>query len=141
MKNGIKIYSIILGILLIAIFAYINLQKIADKSENKDVNNEIESEQIKEESKEAPIDKFIQCLVDKGVVVYASETCSACKSFAEMFGGYEKVTNLFVFCGKEIERCMNEMNTNYVPEIQINGEAYQGLRSLEGLAEATNCNL
>ena len=147
MENNTKIYLIILGVLIIGVFAFFSFQDnnlvdssgalIADlplEQQEKDLDKE-------ELEVENTMDEFVQCLIDKGVVVYASETCPACSSFAQMFGGYEKVKNLFVLCGEETERCISEMLTNYVPEIQVNEEVYQGQRSLEGLAEVTNCNL
>jgi len=84
---------------------------------------------------------FIECLVEEGMVVYASYTCPACTALAEEFGGYDKVESLFVECSQERERCNLEMKTEFVPEVQINGELYQGSRSLEGFSEKTGCNL
>jgi len=49
------------------------------------------------------------------------------------------VDSLFVFCSEEYDRCMNEMETMYVPEIQINGEVYTGDRKIETLASITGC--
>jgi hypothetical protein len=88
---------------------------------------------------ESNIDGFISCLIDRGVVVYASRTCPACFAFAESLGGYAKVENLFVECNDKPERCETEMKTRYVPEIQINGELYIGSRNLESLSEVTGC--
>ncbi len=89
--------------------------------------------------KEVTMNDFVDCLVEEGVIVYASRTCSACGHFANEFGGYEKVENLFVECTEERQRCSNEKKTGYVPEIQIEGELYDGNRSLYFLSEKTNC--
>lgn len=87
------------------------------------------------------MDSFINCLVEKGMVVYASKTCPACVSFADLFGGYDKVDSLFVICNQEPERCGLEMKDRFVPEIQIKGELYNGPRDLNSLAEETGCSL
>ncbi len=91
------------------------------------------------EEKVVPDDEFIQCLVDSGMVVYASKTCPACTNLADLFGGYESVEDLFVICSEERERCDLEMKRNAVPEIQINGELLEGARSLENFAQKTGC--
>jgi hypothetical protein len=87
------------------------------------------------------VDGFIRCLVESGVVIYASRTCPACFALAESFGGYAKVETLFVECNDNPARCQTEMQTGYVPEIQINGILYDGPRSLDSLAKVTGCNL
>lgn len=100
-------------------------------------------EESKEEPKNDPVTPaaFVQCLADAGVVVYASRTCPACAMFAESLGGYEVVAPIFVECSEERERCSAEMQTNYVPEIQINGVLYEGSRAPEELARITGCEL
>jgi len=121
-KKKSKILLIISGIILLGVITWILLPK---------ENNELEvSKNI-----------FIQCLIDQGMVVYASRTCPACAQFAQELGGYDKVGSLFVECSEEQERCENEMKTNFVPEIQINGEVYQGPRDIESLSKITGCEL
>ncbi|MEX0920044.1 MAG: hypothetical protein WDZ69_00495 [Candidatus Pacearchaeota archaeon] len=85
--------------------------------------------------------EFNDCLAENGMVIYGSQTCPACRNLVETMGGYESVESVFVECTQEGERCQNEMKTNYVPEIQINGEIYEGSRSLEAFAERTGCQL
>ena len=84
---------------------------------------------------------IFECLADSGVVIYGTDTCPACRALIDSLGGYEKVAPIYIECNKERERCSKEMQTNYVPEIQINGEIYTGPRSLKGIAEAVGCNL
>jgi hypothetical protein len=93
------------------------------------------------ERSDLPSREFIQCLVDSGMVVYASETCPACSNLADQFGGYEAVEGLFVLCGDQGDRCSDEMQTNYVPEIQINGILFEGNRTFENFATKTDCVL
>ncbi len=92
-------------------------------------------------NEEVTTDDFIQCLAEAGLVVYASSTCPACADLAQRFGGYDAVEPIFVECSQERTRCENEMKTNFVPEIQIKGNLYQGPRDLNSLAEITNCQL
>ncbi len=84
---------------------------------------------------------FIQCLADSGMVIYGSRTCPACTQLAESFGGYDKIALIYVECSEERERCSSEMQTNYVPEIQIQGNLYEGSRDLGYLAKITDCEL
>jgi len=90
---------------------------------------------------ELPSDEFIQCLVDSGMVVYASKTCPACTSLANEFGGYDAAGELFVLCGDDWEKCDENMQTNYVPEIQYNGELFEGGRSMQAFSDLTGCEL
>lgn len=94
---------------------------------------------------EAVIDEsqreFAQCLVDAGMVVYASYTCPACSDFAQDLGGYDIAPGLFVECSEQPMECQNNMQTNFVPEIQINGELHDGDRDLVSLAEKTGCEI
>ncbi len=115
----------------------------ADVSSDTVQQEELEEFEAVERSDESslPSSEFIQCLADSGMVVYASETCPACSSLANQFGGYEAVEDLFVLCGDQGDRCNDEMQTNYVPEIQINGELFEGNRTLEDFATKTGCVL
>lgn len=88
---------------------------------------------------EYTLQDFNQCLAENGVVIYGSEWCPACNSLIETLGGSEKVNLFYVECTIEQERCGKEKLTEYVPEIQIYGEVYQGSRTLEILAEITGC--
>lgn len=85
--------------------------------------------------------EFSECLSDKGVTIYATKTCPSCSSLVESLGGYDAVEPIYVECMENQERCDEEKDTEYVPEIQINGELYEGQRSKEKLSEVTNCSL
>jgi len=100
-----------------------------------------EAEESEEELSEAAMDEFVSCLVDQKMIVYASKTCPACTMFAQEFGGYDTVEDLFVLCSQEREKCGNEMKTGFVPEIQIDGELYEGQRDLRLLGEEVECEL
>ncbi len=101
------------------------------------------TEKIEEEevlgTSDTPSAEFIQCLADSGMIIYGSATCPACRDLVEDFGGYDAVEPLYVECNDFGDRCSEEMQTNYVPEIQINGEVFEGQRTFEDFAQATGC--
>ena len=153
MKKSIGIFLAAMVILLaiLAIFFFLDreendVEEISDEAtqqeqqEQEVVLDEVD-EVLGEEAFALPSDEFIQCLVDSGMVVYASETCPACSVLADSFGGYEAVEDLFVLCGDDWETCEAEMQTNYVPEIQYNGEVFEGGRSMVDFANLTGCEL
>lgn len=84
-------------------------------------------------------ENFIQCLAEQEVVVYGSETCPACLQFAQQFGGYKEIEPIFVECNDNREECATNMQTNYVPEIQIEGVLFEGVPTPENLSRATGC--
>ena len=90
---------------------------------------------------EGELSEFVRCLANAGVVVYGSKTCPACFALVETLGGYDVAAPVYVECAENPQRCEAEMRTNYVPEIQIKGAAFDGPRTLEGLSEATGCKL
>ena len=123
-----KIFLILIGVFAVILMGFLFLNN-SDTNKNS-TNNPNNSYSL---------ENFNQCLSDKGVVIYGSKWCPACSSLVETLGGYEKANPVYVECTIEQERCQKETKTNYVPEIQINGEVYEGSRSLNSLAEITGC--
>ncbi|MFP4403909.1 MAG: peptidylprolyl isomerase [Candidatus Woesearchaeota archaeon] len=85
--------------------------------------------------------EFNECLADSGMVIYGSSTCPYCGQLVELLGGSDAVKPVYVECTENQERCISEMIGKGVPEIQLNGELYEGQRTIENLAEATNCSI
>jgi thiol-disulfide isomerase/thioredoxin len=83
--------------------------------------------------------EFNECLAEKGIVIYGSEWCPACQSLVETLGGYDKVKSVYVECNTNPQRCANEAKTEYIPEIQFNGEVYKGQKTIQALSSLTNC--
>lgn len=120
-----------------------------DDQENND--QEAKVLPVEEESKQEPENpnennqkteiSFTQCLADAGVVVYGTRTCLACAQFVENFGGYSAVDPIFIDCNQNWDRCSQEMQTSYVPEIQIKGKLFHGSRTPQALAEETGCEI
>ncbi len=139
--NGLNKKTLIVAfVLVIAAGAFWGIryftqdQGLAEIQEPKTGNGEKEGEG-------QAVDSFVQCLSEAGVMVYGSSTCPACASLVSSFGGYEVIDPIYVECTEERDKCGQEMQTNYVPEIQISGQVYSGQRDLGSLAEATGCEI
>ncbi len=144
------VIAILIGLFLISISLYIAM--------NMDVENEIEEvdediDTIEEEENnvmgedtenseksDEKMKNFVSCLEEAGLVIYGSATCPACTHLVNSFGGREIVDPIYVECMDEGARCAEETKTNYVPEIQIEGEVYEGGRDFNSLGEATGCS-
>ncbi len=128
-----------------------NIFEISEEfREEEDGYSEIEEENNQEIEKEKNIDtqvkettgaSFIECLADKGVVIYGSKTCPACARLSKEYEKYDNIGLIYVECTEDFKRCDEEMLVGYVPAIQINGEIYDGWGSPENLAKETGCLL
>lgn len=85
------------------------------------------------------LEELVSCLAENNFVIYGSEWCPACRQLVNSFGGYEMVEDIYVECSEEGERCNEEQKTNYVPEIQIDGELYEGPRDLQSITDKVGC--
>ncbi len=115
-------------------------EKVNENSNDNDMNNKKEEEMVEIS------EDFIACLKEEGVIIYGSSTCPACAQLEQEYGGYEIVKPIYLDCSglgtvEETERCRNEMKTNVVPEVQINGELFDKWGSPENLAKETSCIL
>jgi hypothetical protein len=141
MKKRI-ILSIIIFLVLIIGAVYF-FQKQDKEIEKPTVNGNNNQEQNSENGKITS--EFIQCLSEAGVVIYGSATCPACLQLRQDLGGDNIIKPIYVDCSgiaekQDTERCLEEMQTVYVPEIQIKGELFEEWGSPEALAEATGCD-
>jgi len=84
------------------------------------------------------LQKFIDCLDQAGTVIYGAKWCGYCKQLVSMLGGYDIVDPIYVECTENEELCNKEGVSAY-PTIKIAGSKYSGMRSFEGLSEATGC--
>lgn len=84
---------------------------------------------------------FVNCLKDAGVVIYGSDFCVYCKELIDCFGGKGTVSPIYVDCYEEGDRCADEMHGVGVPEIQIEGDLYQGSREPKHIGEVVGCQL
>jgi len=88
------------------------------------------------------IKEFSQCLADNGVKAYGAGWCGYCNKLKEAFGGAEQIDPFYLECQNAdrtpteyAELCSQEQISGF-PTIKINGEIYQGSRTIEGLAGA-----
>jgi hypothetical protein len=87
----------------------------------------------------AKLDEFSQCLEEKGFLIYGANWCGYTKQVAELFGGFSYISQgIYVECTEESALCNSEGIQGY-PTIKVNGNAYQGARTLEAFAQATGC--
>ncbi len=86
-------------------------------------------------------EELINCLAENGVVIYGTKWCPACERLINSFGGYDLASPIYVECTEEEERCAEEQKTGFVPEIQIDGELYEGGRDLQSLSEKVGCQI
>jgi hypothetical protein len=96
------------------------------------------------EENQEEMSSLIDCLAENDLVIYGSRTCPACQQLVASLGGYEMTDPIYVECNqtgctKEQQQCRENAETGYVPEIQINGEVYDGFRDPSSLAEKVGC--
>ncbi len=147
-KNKIILLLIIIVFIVVAVFLVSYLKSSDENGDtvNNDLNqvndlNDINNDQGVNHTDKDAMEEFVQCLAEAGMVVYGTRTCPACLNFVNSFGGHDKVEPFYVECHDEEERCRDEMQTNYVPEIQIKGQLYEGPRDHAGLGQAAGCPL
>ncbi len=94
----------------------------------------------KELTEEEMVD-LIDCFREEDVVIYGSYTCPACGELVELFGGEEIIEPIYVECMEQGQVCDEEKQTGYVPEIQIDGELYEGPGDPASLAREVGCEI
>ena len=86
-----------------------------------------------------PFDLFAQCLTDKGVKMYGSDSCPHCMEQKKRFkGSFDLVT--YIECNQDPETCKKEEITGY-PTWEFDGKKNPGTKSLSELAELSGCDL
>lgn len=81
---------------------------------------------------------FIDCLKNKGLVVYGANWCGWTKQIIATLGGQELIAPIYVECTEQEALCKEKRITGY-PTILINGEEYQGSRTVVEFANKTGC--
>ncbi len=140
-----NILALIVGLFIISLSLYIVIYPANSDNEKGKIINEDSVNEVSEE--------LINCLAERGVVIYGSITCPACGRLADSFGGYGAMEPIYVECSysgteEEREACDENKKTGYVPEVQINEEVFdldstlfnEG-RSPEELAKEVGCEL
>ena len=83
--------------------------------------------------------EFNDCLGEAGLKIYGADWCGWTKKLAvETLGGFDTASAIYVECTVEEELCASEGIQGY-PTIKLNGEPYNGERTIEALSQATQC--
>jgi len=99
---------------------------------------------FKEEKRITP--EFVECLKEQGVIIYGSSACPACMRLEKEYGGLSIIKPIYLDCSGlgeewETEKCSQEMQTSFSPEIQIKGVIWSGWGSPQALAQETGCDI
>ena len=85
------------------------------------------------------LSEFSSCLAENGIKIYGANWCGWTKKLAvDTLGGFDVAGDAYIECTEEGELCSQEGIRGY-PTIKLNGEGYEGARTLESLGEATGC--
>lgn len=106
-------------------------QNTEDESPQPSTEGSISSEELA---------KFVGCLEKADFVIYGANWCSWTKKLVEMLGGWDMVKPIYIECTEETELCEEKEISGY-PTIFVRGERYQGSRTFEGFAAATDCDV
>lgn len=93
----------------------------------------------------ATLDRFAQCLTEKGAKLYAASTCGYCKKQKDLFGSslqyLDAIECYDSSAGGWTEACQ-EAGIQGVPTWILSDDSeLVGLQALEALAEKTGCSL
>jgi len=93
---------------------------------------------------QGPVDRFAQCLTDKGTMMYGLYWCSHCEEQKKAFGASFKKIH-YIECGtpdhKEEPQCIQAHVNNFPTWQFANGERFEGELAFVDLATKTGCSL
>jgi hypothetical protein len=81
---------------------------------------------------------FVNCLKEKGFLIYGADWCGYTKKVIALLGGREIVDPIYIECTEQEKLCNEKEITGY-PTILINGQTYQNDRTIYAFAETTGC--
>jgi hypothetical protein len=85
-------------------------------------------------------DDFAKCLASKDLTLYGAVWCSHCQDQKKLFGDSFKYAK-YVECPDNIKLCTDKGVNGYPTWIDASGKKYEGLQSMEKLAEISKCEL
>lgn len=88
----------------------------------------------------ARLDKFAQCLAQRGATMYGAYWCSACKEEKRAFGDSFRFVP-YVECTAEPQKCLNAGVNGYPTWIFPDGRKFEGLQGIEKLSQESGCPL
>ena len=84
-------------------------------------------------------DDFVNCLNEKGAIVYGNDYCSYTIQQLNYFGKSKEALN-YVKCVDNEVLC-NSKGVSITPTWEINGETYSGVQTFEKLSSVTGCKI
>ncbi len=89
-------------------------------------------------------DNFAKCLAEKGLKVYGSELCSACRAEMKIFGSSWRFLNM-IECnpnidGNKADECL-EVEVKKTPTFIMGDKRTDGFKLLDELSEFSGCEL
>ena len=86
------------------------------------------------------LNAFNDCLGENGLKIYGASWCGICAQLSQLMGGYDVMEEVYVECTEQenVALCSEKVDRGY-PTIRLNGELYQGARTLEAFSQATGC--
>ena len=84
-------------------------------------------------------DDFVDCLNEKGAVIYGNDYCSYTTNQLGFFGKSKEGLN-YVKCVNNEELC-NSKGVSITPTWEIGGKTYSGVQTFEKLSSITGCNI
>ena len=121
----IKIYSILTIVLIIIILVVSGIKKSNENGTGNGENN---------------LDKFAQCLTEKGFSMGGTDWCPHCKDQKELFGNSFKFID-YHNCDKENDWCQLNNIRGYPTWVLPDKTTLPGTQKLETLAEESGCAL
>ncbi len=85
------------------------------------------------------LNSFAQCTADKGLKMYGAERCPHCQKMKAMFGSAFSGVN-FIDCDLQKVQC-DAAGIEWYPTRSVNGQKYQGEKTLQEIATMTSCEL
>ena len=128
MDNNIKIFSGVIGILIVGIIAMVVLRSSGGIS-----------------TSPGQYDAFAQCLKDKGAIFYGTFWCKFCQAQKKMFDSSQKLLP-YVECSlldakTQTQICIDKKISGYPTWEFADGSRLTGEIPLAQLAEKTSCEL
>ncbi len=85
--------------------------------------------------------EFINCLSDRGVKLYGDKNERWTVAQASILGGFQYLGTIFHQIDNETVAYLLSRNVSVIPVFEINGNFYQGLKSIEEIENITGCKL
>jgi hypothetical protein len=131
---GLTLVYIVIIILIIGIFAYLNNKNGLENGGVVGTSTAIDY------TATSTLDGFAQCVADNGLTMYGAKWCSHCVKEKQAFGSAFKYIS-YVECPDNIKLCTDKGINGYPTWIDGTGKKHEGEQGPSGLAKITGCVL